>query len=123
MRLTRLTEVVKVTLKRLIKTTYYTDLFSMNFSIVKRTWQILREVLNRQPNHNKQNEICVIGNIETNNQKYIAKGFNTFFASIGKTISDQITQPQKVYPELLNSNYPVNFFLQPTHQEELMQKP
>ena len=84
-------------LKRLIKSKYYTDIFSMNVSNVKRTWQILREVLNRQPNHNKQNEIFVIGNIETNNKKDIANGFNTLFASIGKTISDQITQPQKVY--------------------------
>ena len=107
-------------LKKLIKSKYYTDIFAMNVSNVKRTWQILREVLNRQPNHNKQNEIFVIGNIETNNKKDIANGFNTFFASIGKTISDQITQPQKVYSEFLYGNYPVNFFLQPTYQEELM---
>ena len=60
-------------LKRLIKSKYYTDIFSMNVSNVKLTWQILREVLNRQPNHNKQNEIFVIGNIETNNKKDIAK--------------------------------------------------
>ena len=92
----------------------------MNVSNVKRTWQILRKVLNRQPNHNKQNEIFVIGNIETNSKKDIANGFNTFFASIGKKISDQITQPQKVYSEFLNGNYQINFFLQPTYQEELM---
>ena len=68
----------------------------MNVSNVKRKWQILRDVLNRQPNHNKQqNEIFVIVNIETNNKKDIANGFNTFFASIRKTISDKITQPQK----------------------------
>ena len=47
-------------LKRLIKSKYYTDIFSMNVSNVNRTWQILRVVLNRQPNHNKQNEIFVI---------------------------------------------------------------
>ena len=49
--------------KRLIKSKYYTDIFSMNVSNVKWTWQIPREELNRQPNHNKQNEIFVIGNI------------------------------------------------------------
>ena len=87
---------------------------------MKRTRQILREVLNRQPNHNKQNEIFVIGNIETNNKKNISNGFNTFFASIGKTISDKMTQPQKVYSEFLKCTYPVNILLQPTHQEELM---
>ena len=59
-------------LKILIKSKYYTDIFSMNVSNVKRTWQILREVLNRQPNHNRPNEIFVIGNIETNNKKDIA---------------------------------------------------
>ena len=103
-------------LKILIKSKYYTDLFSTNVSNVKRTWQILREVLNRQPNHNKQNEIFVIGNVETNNKKDIANGFITFFACIGKTISDQMTQPQKVYLEFLNGNYPVNVFLQLAYQ-------
>ena len=73
-------------LKRLIKSKYYTDIFPMNVSNVKRTWQILREVLNRQPNHNKKKKIFVIGNIDTNNKKDIANGLNTFFASIGKTI-------------------------------------
>ena len=87
---------------------------------MKRTRQILREVLNRQPNHNKQNEIVVIGNIETNNKKEISNGYNTFFAIIGKTISDKITQPQKVYSEFLNGTYPINLLLQQAHQEELM---
>ena len=80
-------------LKRLAKSKYYKDIFYMNVSNVKRTWQILREVLNRQPNHTKQNEQFVMGNIETNNKKDIANGFNTLFANIGKTINEQITQP------------------------------
>ena len=46
----------------------------------------------------------------------ISNGFNTFFVSIVKTISDQLTQPQKVYSEFLNGNYQVNVFRQPTHQ-------
>ena len=64
---------------------------------VKRTWQILREALNSQIIINKK--IVVIGNIETSNKKDIANRFNTLFARIRKT---------------------VNFFLQRTHQEELM---
>ena len=56
-------------LKRLAKSKYYTDLFYMNISNVKRTWQILRELLNKQPNHNIQNELFVIGNIETKTNK------------------------------------------------------
>ena len=121
-------------LKRLAKSKYYTDILYMNVSNVKRTWQILREVLNRQPNHNKQNELFVIGDIKTNNKKDIANGFNTFFANIGKTINDQITQPPDVYSDLfkdlekkkkkfvffLNGNYPVNCFFQLTHEEELI---
>ena len=91
----------------------------MNVSNIKRTWQILREVLNRQPNHNKQNEQFVnnIGDIETNNEKDIANGFNTFCANIGKTINDQITQQPEVYSDFLNGNYPVHCFFQPTHEE------
>ena len=107
-------------LKRLTKSKYYTDIFYMNISNVKRTWQILREVLNRQPNHNKQNELFVIGNSETNNKQDIANGFNTFFANIGKTINDKIIQPPEVYSDFLNGNYPINCFFQPTHEEEVI---
>ena len=107
-------------LKRLTKSKYYTDIFYMNIGNVKRTWQILREVLNRQPNHNKQNELFVIGNSETNNKQDIANGFNTFFANIGKTINDQIIQPPEVYSDFLNGNYPINCFFQPTHEEEVI---
>ena len=103
-------------LKRLAKSKYYTDLFYMNTSNVKRTWQILREVLNKHPNHNKQNELFVIGNIETNNKQDIANGF----ANIGKTINDQIIQPPEVHSDFLNGNYPVNCFFQPTHEEEVI---
>ena len=92
----------------------------MHISNVKRTWQILREVLNKQPNHNKQNELFVLGNIETNNKQDIANGFNTLFANIGKTINDHIIQPPEVYSDFLNGNYPVNCFYQPTHEEEVI---
>ena len=92
--------------------------YNIDISNVKRLWQILREVLNRQLNHNKQNELFVIENIETNNKQDIANGFNTCFANIGKTINDQITQPPEVYSDFLNGNYPVPYFFQPTHEEE-----
>ena len=105
-------------LKILAKSKYYTDIFYMNVSNVKQTWQIRREVLNRQPNHNKQNELFVIGNIETNNNNDVANGFNTFFANIGKTINDEIAQPPEVYSDFLNGNYPVNCFFQPTHDAQ-----
>ena len=84
--------------------------------------QILREVLNKQPNHNKQNELFVIGNIETNNKQDIANGFNTSLQIIiiRKTINDQIIQPPEVYADILNGNYPVNCFFQPIHEEEVI---
>ena len=33
--------------------------------------------------------------------------FNTFFANIGGTINDQITQTPEVYSDFLNRNYPI----------------
>ena len=41
-------------LKMLAESNYYIDIVYMDVSNVKRTWKILCEVLNRQPNHNKQ---------------------------------------------------------------------
>ena len=62
----------------------------------------------------------MIGNRETDNKKEIANGFNTFFANIGTSIGGAIVPPPNDFSYYLNGNHPTNFFMQPTHQEELI---
>ena len=107
-------------LKRIAKKNYYTMLFAQNVRNIKRTWQLLREVLNTQPKHNVLEEVFLIGNRETDNKTEIANGFNTFFANIGTSIGGAIVPPPNDFSHYLNGNHPTNFFMQPTHQEELI---
>ena len=107
-------------LKRIAKKNYYTMLFAQNVRNIKHTWQLLHEVLNTQPKHNILEEVFLIGNRETDNKKEIANGFNTFFANIGTSIGGAIVPPPNDLSYYLNGNHPTNFFMQPTHQEELI---
>ena len=62
----------------------------------------------------------MIDNRETDNKKEIANGFNTFFANIDTSIGGAIVPPPNDFSYYLNGNHPTNFFMQPTHQEELI---
>ena len=83
--------------KRSAKSNYYTDIFAININNIKRTWELLRQALNKQTKRSQLNDTFLIGNNETNSKEEIANGFNTFFTNIGTNISDKIIQPPNVF--------------------------
>ena len=77
-------------IKRSAKSNYYTDIFAISINNIKRTWELLRQALNKPTKRSQLNDIFLIGNNETNSKEEIANGFNTFFTNIGTNISDKI---------------------------------
>ena len=96
-------------IKRAAKKKYYTESLAQNVNNIKRTWQLLREALNKKPLHSKYEDAFLIGNIEVTNKKEIANGFNSFFANIGTTISDAVPQPTNAFSDYLTDNCQTNF--------------
>ena len=107
-------------LKRAAKKKYYTETFAQNVNNIKRTWQLLREALNKKPMHSKYEDAFLIGNTEVTNKKEIANGFNSFFANIGTTISDAVPQPTNAFSDYLTDNCQTNFFMNPTDEHEII---
>ena len=107
-------------IKRSAKSNYYTDIFAINVNNIKRTWELLRQALNKQTKRSPLNDTFLIGNNETNRKEEIANGFNTFFTNIGTNISDQIIQPPNLFSDYLNDNHPINFVMIATDPDELV---
>ena len=70
-------------IKRLAKAKYYTEIFEYNVNDMKRTWQILRKAINKQPIKSNITDTFIVGNNEITDKRKIANGFNNFFANIG----------------------------------------
>ena len=69
------------TIKRSAKAKYYTEIFEHNVNDMKRTWQILRQAINKQPMKSHITDTFIIGNNEITDKIKIANGFNNFFAN------------------------------------------
>ena len=106
--------------KRSAKAKYYTEIFEHNVNDMKRTWQIIRKAINKQPTKSNITDTFIIGNNEITDKRKIANGFNNFFANIGTKTSDGVRQPPNKFTDYLTENHPTNFFMRPTNQDELI---
>ena len=68
---------------------HYEKLLADNKSNLKKTWRILKEVINKKTSTNSCSKFK-IGNQITNDKNMIAKGFNNFFINIGPTLANKI---------------------------------
>ena len=70
-------------LLRIQKTRYYTDMFNNNKSNIKKTWEVLNEVIHRSKDKSSIPTIMKINNIETSDIDVITDNFNNYFVNLG----------------------------------------
>ena len=81
--------------------------------------RLLRLALNSKSKKCKHDHV-LIDNRDITNSKDIADAFNSFFSSIGSTISENVPPSPNNYTDYLTENYPANFCMVPTHDNELI---
>ena len=111
-------------LSSLIKTSekiYYRNKFENASGNIKQTWDTINDILKRKRKSTKVQLEFKINNNKTTNKQLIANGFNNYFASVGKTLSDKISPSQNSSQHYLNSiNSTLNsIFLEPTTPDEI----
>ena len=82
----------KCMLNRLLrnaKRDYFQNLFEKNKYNMKKSWQIMKQLLQKTNISQKPNKLNINGQIITNS-KEIAEKFNTFFTNIGKNLSKEL---------------------------------
>ena len=108
--------------KRKMKANYYHDLFLKYKYDIKKTWGIIRTIINK--NNDKSNTIDSfrINGKEISNHADIANGFCDFFTNVGPKLSNQIPPSRYHYSQYLNNlkfSSNSNIYLVPTDGNEI----
>ena len=73
---------------------HYQTLFNENKSHLKKSWRILKQVINKKKDTSSCSKFQVNQEITTDKTK-IANGFNQYFINIGPTLADKIPKDNK----------------------------
>ena len=110
-----------VSLSRLSKRLYYEAYFTANLKNMKKTWEGINELLNRQRNRKQVSTLqCPNNSGVTQNPAEIANIFNHCFASIGPRLARNISSPRKNFQDYLaGTNHYKSFFFDPVSSSEV----
>ena len=101
------------------KIDYYTDKLNDAKNNVKKTWSIIKTILNKNTSTNTMfKKINHNGMLITNPDK-IATAFNNYVTSIGPSLSSLIPQPNVAFDHYLKGSYTDSMYLYPTYQKEI----
>ena len=95
--------------KTYLKKRYYAEKFHQLKNNIKLTWRLINEVLGNNPNKSISTKFNINDKCITDQQE-IANHFNSFFASIGTKISQQIKTHDQIYHRQYLINRPVTTF-------------
>ena len=110
-----------VSLSRLSKRLYYEAYFTANLKNMKKTWEGINELLNRQRNRKQVSTLQRPNNSGvTENPAEITNIFNHYFASIGPRLARNISSPRKNFQDYLaGTNHYKSFFFDPVTSSEV----
>ena len=102
-----------------MKRDYYHEQFQQNSKNIRKTWQIMRNII-KKVNDKSNIRNRKIENIETTNPKKISEGFCNYFTNVGPDLSKQIPPPIRTYQQYISIKTPTNsLFLYPTDPNEI----
>jgi hypothetical protein len=99
---------------------YYQELLGYNKDNLRKTWMVIKEIINKKKSSVKT-DYFLHNNKKITNNKDIANLFNDFFVNIGKSLSQKIPVSQRNALSYFDRVYNRSLFLIPTHAEELRQ--
>ena len=97
---------------------YYNDLVEKNKSNMRKTWDIIKNVIGKKKQSLKYSEFIVDGK-PTNNANVIANKFNEYFAHIGPNLAKNIPGNSTAFSKYLKNNYTESFFITHIKDDEV----
>ena len=97
---------------------HYQTLLKNNANNMKKSWKILKEVINKK----KSSSSCsrfVVNNSITTNRKIIADSFNSFFIDIGPNLASKIPNSSKKPEAFMAENISNSIFIKPVIEDEV----
>lgn len=111
----------KRTLNKLLRNSermHYDDLFKQNIGNIKKSWDLIREVINKKPSKLKTTDFNIDGR-RVDDDKLIANSFNEYYIDIGCKISQSLPSIQKTFSSFMPASNPSSIFLKPTNCDEV----
>ncbi len=106
-------------LKRSAKAIYYKDLLEKNTGNLKRTWQIMRESMNKTNDKSTIVKTIKVNNKSITNNNEITHEFCDYFTNIGQNLASNIPKPKKSFQSHLRNKVNRSIYLNPTDDEEV----
>ena len=104
---------------RLRKQDYFTFLIEQNKNDICKTWKIVNEIMGRQ-NISRLPQFIQKQHRRLYDDREIADDFNSYFSSIGSSISEKIKHSTKPFTHYLNSRTRKSIFFLPTNENEII---
>ena len=90
------------------KAKYYKDCLDKYQNNVKKTWDVIKEVIgNTKPISHTLPKRLVINNAEIYDKKSIAEQFNKYFVNVGPKLAESIPKSKKNVESFLSGQYPI----------------
>src|ERR1700733_14829777 len=99
---------------------YYAFEFAKYHNDIKKTWQLIRSLINSKDQVNQIKELVIDGNIITDSAA-MADKFNCYFSSIAKNLNKNIPTSNSSYQDYLDPPLSNSLVFYPTSPEELIQ--
>ena len=106
--------------KRDLKKIYYETILDEYRYDMKKTWNVLHQLIVKTKTNTSFNESFKINDKPTSDAKEIAEGFNSFFSNISSAIINNIPPTDIDYREHLKGNHVKNFFMEPVVPADLI---
>lgn len=97
---------------------HYDSLFKQNIGNLKKSWEVIKEIINKKQELKKTTDFNINGRIVKDN-KVIANAFNNFYLNIGNNVCESLPVINKSYTEYMSNANPNTMFVTPTSQEEV----
>ena len=94
------------TIKRKSKRNYYNERLDKYQNNIKKTWDIIKEVIGNIKSNSKNLPTRLnVNNVEITGEKLVATNFNRYFVNVGPKLAASINTPNKKFENFLSGNY------------------
>ncbi len=107
-------------IKKLAKAKYYIEMIEINKNNIKNTWTIIKKAIGKVNNKTSVPKNCMVNNKLSSNSNEIADSFNTFFAKIGKSTSENVPLTDQIYTNYLKNPSIGSIYVEPVTQLEIL---
>ena len=97
--------------------THYNDILNENKNNMKKSWQILKDIINKKKTSKSCSRFEINGSYTTDKNK-IADGFNKFFINVGPNLASKIPEDNRCPTSYMTNLATDNLLLSPVVEEE-----